>query len=138
MVGMIKCGHLPNGNIGIDLLKGKSCLPLIIGQGPASPVFNAAVNRIVWFDPLSADAGLLQNIIGKLYSGLTNDDCEVTTAKSICDTGGQKEVIKRLQTVSQVMHRKVQHTPEGSARLLQINLIVSVHHRASSPRPKSA
>ena len=94
MEGMIQCGYLPNGNIGMDLLKGKSCLPLIIGQGPAGPVFDAAVNRIVWFDPFSADAGLLQNIIGKLNSGLTNDQCEVTTAKSVCDTGSQEETVE--------------------------------------------
>ena len=124
-----------HGNSPDNFFKGKRGIPLIVGQCPACPVFLTSVSRILGLYPIFLTLCQFQNIVCQFHAGHTDDHTVVAFFKPGGNPGGDKQGKEIFNIVFQVIDSEIQHASQSSACLVQIGLIVSVDHWASSPRP---
>ena len=118
--------------------EGHSRIPLIPCQCPASPVFLAAIHGVSRFDPFYRQTAALDHFVCQLNARFPDQRIDIALFKQRRNAGRYKQVEKHLNIIMQIIHGKVKHACQRCPGLLQIQLIVSVDHPASSPRSESA
>ena len=138
MVGMVQLLNLLDWHVTHNHCEGHSRIPLIPCQCPASPVFLAAIHGVSGLYPLHRQAAALDHFVCQLNARFPDQRIDIALFKQRRNAGRYKQVEKHLNIIMQIIHGKVKHACQRCPGLLQIQLIVSVDHPASSPRSESA